>query len=336
MNDRFSKENKDKLLKVPKHNGFIANVKRWVFGFFLFQVVPVLSPVIWVLVAYLLNLPSIFINIVLFFLIPVTFYFLYLIFIKFNDVKIKTYEFKLEKIKDRFEFLFVTDLHIGKEFYSTRESRLRNIINQINSTNLGLIVFGGDFIEHKIEKSLLDMLSQITIPIKIAVCGNHDSYYLDAKNIEENLPQELIFILEKLGIKMLLDTSITAKTGQDVITFFGITDLYTKLFNITEAQKESDKTDVKILISHNPDIVDFVEDKDDIDLILSGHTHGAQIFLNKLIRLPMPVKNTQYRSGIHNIGQKTKLFISEGIGHSGTRIRIGTECEICRIVLIPA
>lgn len=336
MDDRFSKENKDKLLKIPKHNGFIAIVKRWVFGFFLFQIVPVLSPILWILFAYWLKLPSAFINIMLIFLVPITFYFLYLIFIKFNDVKIKTYEFKLDKMKNRFEFLFVTDLHIGREFYSTRESRLRNIINQINSTNLGLIIFGGDFIERKIEKFLLDMLSQITIPIKIAVYGNHDSYYLDAEKIEENLPQELIFILEKLGIKMLLDTSITAKTGQDVITFSGISDLYTKMFNITEAQKEADQNDIKILISHNPDIVDFVEDKDDIDLILSGHTHGAQIFLNKLIKLPMPVKNTQYRSGIHNIGRKTKLFVSEGIGHSGTRIRIGTECEICRIVLTPA
>lgn len=335
MPDRFTKENKDKLVLVKLYNPISGFLHNWVLGFFLFQVVPVISPVLWIFIGVGLRLPVLLINIVLIFFVPVTFYFLYNIFIKFNEIKINTYEVKLKNINERFEFLFVSDFHIGKEFFATNKYRLNKIIELINSTNLGLIVFGGDFFQYKLEKDLVKLLTKITLPVKIGVYGNHDTYYL-GKNAEYTYPEAVISEIESTGINILTDSEITTKNNSDTIIWGGTTDLYSKLFNLDRTfENTKNISGVKILISHNPDITDFVQDSDNIDLILCGHTHGSQIFFSNLLSLPMPVKNKAFRKGIFEIGKKTKIFISQGVGNSATRIRINNDFEIARIVLLP-
>lgn len=335
MPDRFSKDNKDKIVSVKAFSALKSFFYSWVLGFFLFQVIPVLSPVLWIFVGVGLKLPVVLINLALIFFVPVTFYFLYNIFIKFNEIKINTYEVKLKNISERFEFLFVSDLHIGREFFGTNKYRLNKVIELINSTNLGLIVFGGDFFERKIEKDLIMQLAKISIPVKIGVYGNHDTYYL-AKNVEYTYPELVVNAIEAAGIDILTDSVKITKNKLDTIIWGGITDLYSKLFNLDKTFENTNSTkSVRILISHNPDITDFVQDSDNIDLILSGHTHGAQIFFSKFFSLPMPVKNKAFRKGFFDIGKKTKMFVSQGVGNSATRIRINNDYEIARIVLLP-
>ena len=118
---------------------------------------------------------------------------------------------------------------------------------------------------------------------------------------------------------------------------FGIPDIYSLSFDFDNVFNKQAESTVKILLSHNPDVIDFVEDHDNIDLILSGHNHSGQIYF-KFIGpiLPMPTKRRWLTRGIYQIGKRTKLLLSQGSGYSGSRLRIGTDNEICDVTLIPS
>ena len=89
-----------------------------------------------------------------------------------------------------------------------------------------------------------------------------------------------------------------------------------------------------ILLAHQPKAVRFLEDSyDKVDLVVSGHTHGGQIFpfsLAMLLQQP-------YISGLHtfNNAHQTKVYVSQGAGFWGPPMRIGSEREISVLHLVP-
>jgi len=172
-------------------------------------------------------------------------------------------------------------------------------------------------------------LKNINAKNKIAVLGNHDFSAIEDKKTSED-PEELIKILKDCGFKVLMDNGELIEN----VYFAGIRDLYSKRFNLEKAFEKAPKGALKILLSHQPDIIDFVEDSDNIDLILSGHTHAGMIYLKPFgALLPIPNKHPELDRGLKNVGKRTKLFISQGIGYSATRLRIGTDSEIAVIKL---
>ena len=134
---------------------------------------------------------------------------------------------------------------------------------------------------------------------------------------------------------MLINQGEVIEIKSQKIYFGGISDLFSKDFNVNLAMEDCPKdASVKVLLSHNPDIIDFIEKRDGIDLILSGHSHSGQIHLEPFgALLPMPVKHKWLTRGLFNLGNGTKLFITQGAGYSSTRVRIGTKAEICQITI---
>ena len=66
-----------------------------------------------------------------------------------------------------------------------------------------------------------------------------------------------------------------------------------------------------------------------IDLILSGHTHGGQIFpFGLLVLLDQP-----YLSGLYQHSSKTQVFVSNGTGYWGPAVRFMAPGEIVKINL---
>jgi len=331
--NRFSKENKDQLVLVPNYDGFINMLKRHIAGPLIdFSTVIVL--IIWDLLFLKINFNSSVFIVIHFFLILLSLFFLYNIIVKFNKIKTNTFIFEIENLKQPFSFIFVSDLHLGKNYASTHKIRLRHMIKIINDLNPEVVILGGDFLNYEFEHNLLFYLKEIRCQNKIGVYGNHDAYYL--KNNKYATPKDLISFLNKLNIRILNNEGFIYKHLIDDIFFAGIPDLYSKAFDLELAFKKSPANIVKILISHNPDIIDFVKKEDDIDLILSGHNHSGQIYIKPLgALLPMPSKKRWLTKGIFNIVGKTRLFLSQGVGYGGSRLRIGTESEICLINLIP-
>ena len=66
-----------------------------------------------------------------------------------------------------------------------------------------------------------------------------------------------------------------------------------------------------------------------VDLILSGHTHGGQIFpFGLLVLLDQP-----YLSGLYQHNAQTQVFVSNGTGYWGPPVRVGAPSEIVKINL---
>nr|WP_228135663.1 hypothetical protein [Halarcobacter anaerophilus] len=81
-----------------------------------------------------------------------------------------------------------------------------------------------------------------------------------------------------------------------------------------------------ILLAHQPK---FIEEVKTADLVLSGHTHGGQIFpFNYLVKLQQP-----YIKGLHKHNEKTQIYVNKGTGFWGPPMRLGASSEITLINL---
>ena len=84
-----------------------------------------------------------------------------------------------------------------------------------------------------------------------------------------------------------------------------------------------------VVMDHNPANVDAYSDE--VDLILSGHTHKGQIFPGSLITNQMfSVDYGYYRKD----AQSPHVVVTSGVGYWGMPLRVGTDCEIVSIRLI--
>jgi predicted MPP superfamily phosphohydrolase len=75
--------------------------------------------------------------------------------------------------------------------------------------------------------------------------------------------------------------------------------------------------------------VEKIKDKDNIDLIISGHTHGGQIFpFGFLVLIDQP-----YLYGLYQHSSKTQVFVSSGVGYWGPPLRILAPSEVVKLEL---
>ncbi len=88
-----------------------------------------------------------------------------------------------------------------------------------------------------------------------------------------------------------------------------------------------DKNRKVILLAHQPIAVREAAEYG-VDLVLSGHTHGGQIWpFNYLVYFQQP-----YIKGFYAY-KKTKLFVNQGTGCWGPPMRLGTKNEITEVIL---
>lgn len=257
-------------------------------------------------------------------------FFFYINVINFNEFKVNRYEIPIKGLKETFKFIFVSDLHMGSERAATDKEKILKLASFANTSGLDTIILGGDFVHEHIDPQRLSDLSGIRLKNKIAVYGNHDSQYLKEKQDSE-LPYKFIEAFRSTGFNLLINEAVEI----DNIYFGGIPDLFSKSFDLDKTFNGL-KGELKILVSHNPDIIDFIEKKDEISLVLSGHNHAGQINLPYIGPvLPMPGRYRWMQRGLYEL-KNTKLFISQGFGSGGARTRIGTEAEVCIITLVPS
>lgn len=121
----------------------------------------------------------------------------------------------------------------------------------------------------------------------------------------------------------------------DYLNLVGLNDHFGNRIGLLEpdlpkAFKTVDQTLPTIVLAHQPKMVKELEVYKP-DLILSGHTHGGQIFpFGLLVLLDQP-----YLSGLYQHDEDTQIFVSNGAGFWGPAIRIFADSEIVEIELNP-
>lgn len=288
-------KNSNKLLKFLVYEGVgVGSIS-------LFIIVPILFLDILILIPN-----NIKITIFFFFQIPL------LIFGLFNarKIKIKKLEISSNTIDSNLSFVFISDVHIG----SNSPKRLEKIIPMINKLNPKFLLIGGDLIDSSSFK-IEDLSSMIKIKCPIYfVTGNHE-YYI--QNFQHHLDN-----FHKHNIRILNNEAVI----HEGINLIGIND------NLTIEQKKtiyidlSKKNKFNLLAVHQPSLWKLV--KNDVDLMLSGHTHNGQIFpFNLLVKIKFPQIYGLYQE------KNNKLYVSSGISTWGPKIRIGSQNELVHINL---
>ena len=164
----------------------------------------------------------------------------------------------------------------------------------------------------------INMLSRLKAKKIFLSLGNHEYYHK---------PYAWMIIFSKLQFAVLQNSGEPLEdTG---IYVAGVPDVRTTSVNYKHALANAGDS-YKILLSHTP--IDFKNiNKDMLDLQVSGHTHGGQMFPFQYITKKA---NKGYLSGLYQ-EDGTKLFVLKGAGYWGPPMRILAEPDIAVFTLEP-
>ncbi len=231
-------------------------------------------------------------------------------FPKVNQIEVKTDKISME---EDIKIVQITDLH-NKKFLNNQSQ----IYNKIEKINPDIIVLTGDIIDEKTKDysyiySFIDSLLKINSRIYY-VFGNHE---LSHGNIDESDAE-----LKKRGVIMI---------NQDFQEREGI-DIYgAKYYNVVPSINNSSK--FSLLLIHDPSHI--INNPNNFDLILSGHTHGGQVRFPLVGALYVPGQGffPQYSKGLFKI-EDSWLYIDSGLGSTAFPVRFLNQSQFSVINII--
>lgn len=229
---------------------------------------------------------------------------------------------KINALPKQFDGLTIaqlSDIHhckyVPKEF-------IRRCVQKVNALHPDIIVLTGDYIYGS--NTFLLPVTQELAKLKakegiFAVLGNHDNREYTA---------DLFF---KNGIRVFINEHTAIYRKKDYLFIGGVDDLWEGKTNLKATFKGTDNKP-KILLSHNPDIIEMIMHTD-IDFVMAGHTHGGQVNL-PLFGPPVVYSKfgNRYAAGLFQEG-KTVMYVNKGIGTSILPIRLFARPEITLFTL---
>lgn len=209
-----------------------------------------------------------------------------------------------------------SDAHIG--LYKGKWF-LEKVVSEVNAQNPDLVLIAGDFIYGSAEEDLFDNmqpLSEIKAPT-FAVLGNHDQESNNQRTSGEFALETMYEALEP-HITMIDNEIIQTEINGTQLTLVGIGSLWADNSK-TDILNDINPNQTVIALMHNPDSV-FDFPNYNIDLAVTGHTHGGQIRIPFIYKKVIPTKYG-FDEGWYEI-KSMPLFITAGIGEVGLPMRL--------------
>ncbi len=204
-----------------------------------------------------------------------------------------------------YRIALVTDLHNGP---AVPASWLARVAARMTELKPDLVALGGDFVSHA--RSDLDGLQAVVARFRapdgaVAVLGNHDHWVG---------PDAVARTLERAGATLLLNRHVLIRRGTARLAVAGVDDFTHGAVRPDEALDGVPPEVPRVLLSHNPDLIEYLPPGMRVDLMLSGHTHNGQAHLPWLGPLTAPSQfGRKYLHGLKQVGG-TLLFVSAGVG----------------------
>lgn len=223
-----------------------------------------------------------------------------------------------------FRIAVVSDIHLGP---LRGRSHTERIVRMINETEPDLVAVVGDLVDGTVEElgaaaePLRDLVSANG---SFFVTGNHEYY----AGYEPWLAE-----LERLGVQPLRNERTVISRGAGAFDLAGVTDVTGRSFaddpDFDRALAGRDTSRPVVLLAHQPVQVSDAAERG-VDLQLSGHTHGGQIYpFHHVVQLAQGTV-----SGLSKVDD-TWLYVTRGAGFWGPPVRVGAPPEITVVELTP-
>ena len=227
---------------------------------------------------------------------------------------------------DGLRVAMITDTHFGP---IDRSRWSAAVVDRVNGLHADLVCHVGDIADGTVEvrrvqaQPLADARGTLA---RVYVTGNHE-YFSEA--------QGWLDYMDSIGWDALHNRHIVVARGGDELVVAGVDDatahgsgVQGHGSNLEAALADADPTLPVLLLAHQPkQVVQAVSAG--VDLQISGHTHGGQIWpFNLLVRLEQPVVQ-----GLSRHGDRTQLYTSRGTGFWGPPFRLFAPSEITALTL---
>jgi predicted MPP superfamily phosphohydrolase len=195
----------------------------------------------------------------------------------------------------------------------------------INEQQPDLVAIVGDLVDGTVDK-----LGEAAAPLRDLV-SKHGSFFVTGNHEYYSGFEPWLAELERLGVNPLRNERVAIQRGTAAFDLAGVNDVTGSSFNdgpdFARTLDGRDTTRPVVLMAHQPiQVTDAA--KHGVDLQLSGHTHGGQMFpFHAIVPMQQPVV-----AGLEKI-DGTWVYVTRGAGFWGPPVRVGAPPEISMIQL---
>ncbi|GHF84721.1 metallophosphoesterase [Streptomyces griseosporeus] len=225
---------------------------------------------------------------------------------------------KLPRAAHGYRIAVVSDIHLGPVL---GRGFAEKVVDTINATQPDLIAVVGDLVDGSVKD-----LGPAAAPLA-RLKARHGSYFVTGNHEYFSGAEQWVAEVRHLGLRPLEN----ARTELPWFDLAGVNDVQGESEghgpDFARALGDRDTTRACVLLAHQPvQIHEAV--RHGVDLQLSGHTHGGQLWPGSLLaELANPTV-----AGLERYGD-TQLYVSRGAGAWGPPTRVGAPSDITVIEL---
>jgi predicted MPP superfamily phosphohydrolase len=222
-----------------------------------------------------------------------------------------------------FRIVQISDIHIGPILDRRFAAELTR---RVNALAPDLIAVTGDLVDGS-ARHLADEVAPFA-----SLRATHGVYFVTGNHDHLSGAPSWVDEVERLGMQPLRNRRVRVGDGDACFDLVGVDDHHARFIggggeDLDAALAGRDARRPAVLLAHDPSTFRRARRRD-IDLQLSGHTHGGQIWpFGFLVRLVIPWVAGCYRDG------RAQLYVSRGTGFWGPPMRLRAPAEITEITL---
>jgi predicted MPP superfamily phosphohydrolase len=209
---------------------------------------------------------------------------------------------------------------------------VRHVVRATNALNPDVILLTGDYVYEswRYVEPVTEVLGGLRARLgTVAVLGNHD-WYEGGRCVLQAFARNNLPLIDNSRVFIRPDRTLVGTAGEG-LCIAGVGDLWEGAPDYHAALSGLPRAMPRLLLSHNPDSAEdpkFVTGNYRVDLMISGHTHGGQVWVPGVGTPIVPSRFGQkYASGLVK-GPACDVFVSKGVGVSGLPVRFGVPPEI--------
>jgi uncharacterized protein len=231
---------------------------------------------------------------------------------------------KLPRALEGLSIVQLSDIHVGSFI---RREFMDELVRQTNALRPDLIAITGDLVDGDVPTLGGSVAAFGNLKARFGsffVTGNHDYYSGD---------EEWTEFLETFGVQVLRNRHVSIGDAGGALDLVGVDDWSggrrrgKKGYDLDLALAGRNEDRAAVLLAHQPANFKVAAERG-VDLQLSGHTHGGQLFpMTLFIGLAW-----EHSAGLYRHGD-SHIYVSRGCGFWGPPMRVGSPPEIVKLVL---